>query len=114
MANIEYSKGICNLWYDIPSYPGYQINPDGLVRSMKFMYAKPGNILKPHNGRITLSVAGKKKVVTIFELLDDTFFGKIPPRVRNQIDYSARKNDKLLNGGKESCTIGMDFSKYVN
>ena len=104
---------ITNLWYNIPSYPGYQINPDGMVRSMKFMYSNPGKLLPIKNGRVTLSVAGKKKVVSIFELLNDTFYGKTVPRARNQVDYAARRNDKLLNGGKESDTISMNFGKYI-
>ena len=35
-----------DIWFYIPGFNGYQINKEGLVRSMKMMYKNPGHILK--------------------------------------------------------------------
>ena len=82
-----YNFDIEDVWYDIPAYPGYQINRDGIVRSMKFMYYDPGKIMNVRNGKITLSASGKKKVESVFNLLNMTFFENKPVQ-NNNIDYS--------------------------
>ena len=45
-----------DIWFYIPGFNGYQINKEGLVRSMKMMYKNPGHILKKDkSGKYTLT-----------------------------------------------------------
>jgi len=63
------------VWFYIPGFNGYQINKEGLVRSMKMMYKDPGHIMKKDkSGKYILTNDNNERVrVSSEELVNITF-----------------------------------------
>lgn len=110
------------LWYMIEGFNGYEINEEGVVRSMKRMNAYPGYLLKKDDeGYYTLTNNRNKRVkMSPRELLDIVFNSGIPlkPRTEDAV-YLGGRNKRFYfdsyhkdDEGKEKL-VAMDFSKYI-
>ena len=110
------------IWYMIEGFNGYEINEEGVVRSMKMMNANPGHVLKlDKNGKYTLSNNQNKRVrITPQELLDIVFNSgnELKPRPENAV-YLGSRNKRFYfdslhkdENGEEKL-VAMDFSKYI-
>ena len=71
-------------WRMIPGFNGYEINREGVVRSMKNMNADPGHILKRDGTKYTLSDNFNNRV-------------RMDYRVLLEIAYSERRYDRQEN-----------------
>lgn len=110
------------MWYMIKGFNGYEINDEGIVRSMKMMYANPGHILKKDkHGYYTLSNNENKRVRMLpQQLLDIVFNSDEPPMVRpDDAVYMGGRNKRfyfdntLKNSKGHVQNIQMDFSKFI-
>lgn len=110
------------MWYMIKGFNGYEINEEGIVRSMKMMNANPGHLLKKDDyGRYTLSNNENKRVkVSSEELLQIVFHSGIPlvPREEDAIYLGSRNkrfyfDDTLKNTKGEVQNLKMDYSKFI-
>jgi hypothetical protein len=106
----------------IEGFNGYEINKDGVVRSMKMMNANPGHLLKLNKyGEYTLTNNRNERVrITPRELIHIVFESGLPlvPRPEDAI-YLGSRNKKFYydsyhkdEEGKEKL-VTMDFSKYI-
>lgn len=110
------------IWYMIEGFNGYEINKEGVVRSMKMMKSNPGHLLKQNKyGEYTLTNNRNERVrVTPRELLDIVFNSGHELRPRNENDvYLGSRNKRFYfdsyhkdEEGKEKL-VAMDFSKYI-
>lgn len=110
------------LWYMIEGFNGYEINEQGIVRSMKMMNANPGHLLKlDKHGYYTLSNNENKRVRrTPQQLIDLVFNSGLPlvPRNENAVYLGGRNKrfyfDKSLKNNKGQVqNIQMDYSKLI-
>ena len=113
------------LWYMIEGFNGYEINEEGIVRSMKMMNAKPGHCLKLYTDGVepyyVLSNNCNKRVkITQRELLDIVFNSGLPlkPRNENAVYMGSRNkrfyfDDTIKNKDGQVQNIKMDFSKFI-
>lgn len=83
-----------DVWFYIPGFNGYQINKEGLVRSMKMMYKNPGHILKKDkSGKYTLTNDNNERVrVSSEELMNITFnqCNDLRPAMQNEVYLGGR------------------------
>jgi hypothetical protein len=97
------------LWRDVPGYPGYEVSPDGQVRSWLVCgkFAKPGTrrsvprVLRPaltHGYKcVVLAANGKAKTTKIATIVAITWIGPRPYKhVVRHLDGN-RLNDSLAN-----------------
>ncbi|MDD3121876.1 MAG: hypothetical protein PHC62_00005 [Candidatus Izemoplasmatales bacterium] len=92
----SYDDGI---WYHIPGFNGYQINKEGVVRSMKMMWANPGHLLKRTsngNAYVLTNDSNVRKTVRIKTLLDLTFKDQKPIACLDDEVYLGGRN-KVFN-----------------
>lgn len=108
------------LWYMIEGFNGYEINEEGIVRSMKMMNANPGHLLKLDKyGYYTLSDNKNKRVRrTPQQLIDLVFNSGLPlkPRNENAVYMGSRNKHFYFDEGiypKEDNNYKMDFSKFI-
>ena len=110
------------MWYMIKGFNGYEINEQGVVRSMKMMNANPGHLLKQDkHGYYTLSNDENKRVrISPQQLLDIVFNSGNPliPRNENAVYMGSRNKrfyfDKTLKNNKGHVqNIQMDYSKFI-
>lgn len=113
-------------WYMIEGYNGYEINEEGIVRSMKMMNANPAHRIKLHcpgspDAYYILSNNFNKRVkVTQKELLDIVFNrgNELIPREDNSIYMGSRNKHFYFDQGIYPKTIEekklqMDFSGCI-
>lgn len=109
-------------WYMIEGFNGYEINENGIVRSMKMMNANPGHLIQLNkHGRYTLSNNQNKRVSrTPQQLLDIAFNSGHPLIVRpdNAIYLGGRNkqfyfNNNIKNERGEVQNIHMDYSSLI-
>lgn len=114
------------LWYMIKGFNGYEINEQGIVRSMKMMNADPGHQLKLYYNKrgepyYKLSNNFNKRVnITQRELLDIVFNSGNPlvPRRDDAIYMGGRNKHFYFDEGiypttPEQKKYQMDFSKFI-
>lgn len=110
------------MWYMIEGFNGYEINEEGIVRSMKMMYANPGHHLKlSKEGYYTLSNNENKRVrKTPKELVNLVFHSGKPliPRDENAVYLGSRNkrfyfDDTLKNKKGEVQNNKMNFSHLI-
>lgn len=67
---------LCDAWFLIPGFNGYQINPyRKSIRSMKMMYKDPGHILKPkYSDTYELTANNSSRVKVSYRTLYDNTF----------------------------------------
>lgn len=109
-------------WYMIKGYNGYEINKEGIVRSMKMARSNPGYILKRDKyGYYTLSNDRNERVRVKPEHLLDIVFNSGNPlmeRPDNAVYMGGRNKrfyfDKTIKNKKGHIqNIEMDFSQFV-
>lgn len=109
------------LWYMIEGFNGYEINKDGVVKSMKRMYACPGHILKKDDdGYYTLTNNRNKRIKIKPEKLLDIVFNQgheLRPREQEYIYMGGRNKRFYFDEGiyptENSDTVKIDFSQFV-
>ena len=112
------------LWYMIEGFNGYEINEEGVVRSMKMMNAKPGHQIKiytddgPEPYYILSNNFNKRVRVTRKKLLDIVFHSGLPlkPRKEEAIYLGSRNKHFYFDEGiypKDDNNHKMDFSKFI-
>lgn len=110
------------MWYMIEGFNGYEINEEGVVRSMKMMNANPGHCIKlDKHGYYTLSNNENKRVRRTPQQLLDIVFNSGNPLVPREDDaiYLGGRNkrfyfdNELKNNKGEVQNIKMDFSKCI-
>ena len=112
------------LWYMIEGFNGYEINEDGVVRSMKMMNANPGHCIKLYTDGFEpyyiLSDNFNKRVrKTQRELLDLVFNSGLPlkPRNENAVYMGGRNKpfyfDKGIYPKDENNNYKLDLSKFI-
>ena len=109
-----------NVWFYIPGFNGYQINKEGLVRSMKMMYKNPGHILKrDKSGKYTLTNDNNERIrISSKELIDITFNREINlvPAMENEVYLGGRNRAFAKNPYKKednNKTFKLDLSSKV-
>lgn len=108
-------------WYMIEGFNGYELNENGVVRSMKMMNANPGHLLKKDDyGYYTLSNNENKRVrIHPNELLNIVFHSGHPlrPRPDNAIYLGGRNKhfyfDEGIKPKPDSDVHIMDLSKFI-
>lgn len=108
------------MWYMIEGFNGYEINEQGVVRSMKMMKANPGHQIKLYDeGYYILSDNFNRRVKrTPQELLDIVFNSGNPlvERPEDAIYLGGRNKRFYFDEGiypKDEKTHVMDFSKFI-
>lgn len=108
------------MWYMIEGFNGYEINEQGVVRSMKMMKANPGHQIKLYDeGYYILSDNKNRRVKrTPQELLDIVFNSGNPlvERPEHAIYLGSRNKRFYFDEGiypKDENTHVMDFSKFI-
>ena len=112
------------LWYMIEGFNGYEINEEGIVRSMKMMRANPGHQIKLYdenteNPYYILSNNFNKRVKAYQkDLLNIVFHSGLPlkPREENVIYMGSRNKHFYFDEGiypKDNNNYKMDFSKCI-
>lgn len=111
------------MWYMIEGFNGYEINEDGIVRSMKMMNANPGHQLKLYTNTaepyyILSNNFNKREKVTQRKLLDIVFNSGLPLKARSdEAIYIGSRNKRFyFDEGiypKEDNNYKMDFSKFI-
>ncbi len=111
------------LWYMIDGFNGYEINEDGIVRSMKMMNANPGHHLKLYTDKkepyyILSNNFNKRVKVTQKELLYIVFNSGKPLKPRNEdaIYLGGRNKHFYFDEGiypKSENNYNMDYSKFI-
>ena len=109
-----------DVWFYIPGFNGYQINKEGLVRSMKMMYKNPGHILKrDKSGKYTLTNDNNERIrISSKELIDITFNSGIDlvPAMENEVYLGGRNRAFTKNPHKNENsneTFKLDLSLKV-
>lgn len=118
-------EGDNNMWYMIEGFNGYEINAEGVVRSMKMMNADPGHYIKLYSKNtddpyyILSNNFNKRVKKTRRELLDLVFHSGLPLKSRdeNAIYMGSRNKHFYFDEGiykkEDSNTFKMDFSKFI-
>lgn len=108
------------IWYMIKGFNGYEINKDGVVRSMKMMNSNPGHHLKLRkDGKYELTNNFNKRVrISPKELLDIVFNNGLPlvPRSENAVYLGGRNKRFYFDEGiypKDDNDTRLDFSKFI-
>lgn len=109
-----------DVWFYIPGFNGYQINKNGIVRSMKMMYKNPGHILKKDkSGKYTLTNDNNERIrVSPEELINITFNqeNKLIPTMENEVYLGGRNKAFTKNpyrNGNDEKTFKLDLSSKV-
>lgn len=109
-----------DIWFYIPGFNGYQINKEGLVRSMKMMYKNPGHILKKDkSGKYTLTNDNNERIrITSEELMNITFNkgNNLIPAMENEVYLGGRNRAFTKNPYKKEDnneTFKLDLSSKV-
>ena len=108
-------------WYMIEGFNGYEINKNGVVRSMKMMNADPGHLLKKDKyGYYTLTNNFNKRIRISPEKLLDIVFNQgnpLRPRPDNAIYLGGRNKHFYFDEGiypkPDSKNVMIDFSKFI-
>lgn len=110
-------------WYMIEGFNGYEINEEGIVRSMKMMNANPGHHIKLYTGETGpyyyLSNNFNKRVrVRQKDLINLVFHSGKPlkPRKDEAIYMGSRNKHFYFDEGiypKENNSYKMDYSKFI-
>lgn len=110
------------IWYMIDGFNGYEINKEGIVRSMKMMNKNPGHHIKLYDDDCYVMTNNFNKRVRISrkELLDIVFNSGNPlkPRPENSVYMGGRNKHFYFDEGihpqtPEQKKCQMDFSKFV-
>lgn len=108
------------MWYMIEGFNGYELNEQGVVRSMKMMWKNPGHVLKLDKyGCYTLTNNFNKRVrITPKELLKIVFDSGHPlkPRPDNAVYMGGRNKKFYYDEGvypKDGKPAMMDFSQFI-
>lgn len=109
-----------DVWFYIPGFNGYQINKEGLVRSMKMMYKNPGHILKKDkSGKYTLTNDNNERIrISPEELMNITFNqgNNLIPAMENEVYLGGRNRAFTKNPYKKENsneTFKLDLSSKV-
>lgn len=108
------------VWYFIPGFNGYQINSEGIVRSMKMMHKDPGHkLVKDKSGKYILTNDNNKRVrISPEELMDMTFnSNKELNPVMDDVVYLGGRNKAFTNNPnkkKDNKTYKIDLSSKIN
>ena len=116
-------------WYMIDGFNGYELNEEGVVRSMKMMNANPGHHIKLYdtdkNGNpidppyyILSNNFNKRVRMTQEQLLDIVFHSGKPlkPRKEDSVYLGSRNKHFYFDKGiypEEENNYKMDFSKFI-
>lgn len=112
------------MWYMIEGFNGYEINEEGIVRSMKMMNANPGHQIKLYrkyedDAYYILSNNFNKRVkMTQKQLLDIVFNSGLPlvTRQDNAIYMGSRNKHFYFDQGiypTEEKNYQPDFSRFI-
>ena len=116
------------IWYMIEGFNGYEINKDGVVRSMKMMNAKPGHHIKLYDEDkdgnpidppyyILSNNFNKRVKMTPEELLNIVFHSGLPlkPRKEEAVYMGSRNKHFYFDEGiyPKNNNNQMDFSKFI-
>lgn len=111
------------MWYMIEGFNGYELNEEGVVRSMKMMDANPGHQIKVYydgNGPYYKLSNNFNKRVKMYrkDLIDIVFNSGLPlkPRDENAIYLGSRNKHFYFDEGiypKENNNYKMDYSSCI-
>ena len=111
------------IWYMIKGFNGYEINEQGIVRSMKMMHANPGGLLKQYKDKkglyyILSNNENKRVKIYVQDLINIVFNSgnKLVARPENSIYLGGRNKRFYFDSGinpESDKQFRMDFSDLI-